>query len=300
VGCDAGSCAPTAIVLGQLNAFALAVDPARCGGGAIFWATRDGSQDGGVYMAMKDGQNPHELEHGTIEDLKTSDGYVAWAAYSHVGVARMDGGDPRWLDAVWGAYHIALYEGAVYWGSRYGTNIARRAIDEGPCADPSCAFLLTQQNTYGVAVDGTGIYWSEVGGVNSSGEPSDTDGSVRAALLDGAAPRLLSENLLARSLVLGPERIYWIGTNSGSVQMAAKDGGVALPVVGNADIRGLTVFEGRVYVSLADGRLLSADLNGSDVHPVLTTLGDSIGIAVDDVAFYWIDLRSGALMRLFR
>src|SRR5262249_43814288 len=154
---------------------------------------------------------------------------------------------------------------------------------------PSCALILTQQSTYGVAADGTGIYWSELGGVDPSGDPSDTDGSVHAALLDGAAARLVSEDVLARSLALGSDEIFWIGANSGSVQMAAKNGGAAYPVVGDADIRGLTVFDGRVYVSLGDGRLLSADRNGSDVHIVLATLGDSVGIAIDDVAFYWID-----------
>src|SRR5262249_29489898 len=75
---DAG---PTPIVAGQDRPTAIAVDPAPCGRGAIFWTTDFNGPEAGVYMAAKDGRNAHLLAADPSNDVAASASHVAWASF---------------------------------------------------------------------------------------------------------------------------------------------------------------------------------------------------------------------------
>jgi hypothetical protein len=300
---DTGDAAAVAIVKGQIGPLVIAVDPAPCGAGTIIWGTNDG--DGGsVFIADKDGGNVRPLFNNTnplyVGDIATSDTHVFVAAYSEVRVALLNGGGIGFLAGPnEQAYEVAALGSTAYWGSHYGTSgIHVRDAHEAPCQPGGCTILDTTDGVYALAVDSTGIYWTQPASTGTA-DGDFTDASIEAADLDGGNRRTLAQNLDSPyQLVLGPDRIYYAPADS--LRSVQRDGGGATTLIPNEHVKGLAIGRDRLFWTTAEGEVHSSDFDGKYILPHAQNQNDPRGIAVDDVAIYWVNFGSGEVMRRAR
>ena len=96
---DGGDGGAIAIVTGQHALHALAVEPAPCGAGSVYWATNHCNEDGGIYAAEKDGGNVRRLVTDQICDIAVSKTHLAWSGYTLIRVAQLEGNGLDWSRA---------------------------------------------------------------------------------------------------------------------------------------------------------------------------------------------------------
>jgi hypothetical protein len=295
--CD-GMCQPTPIVEGRDTPYLIVADPAPCGRGALFWTEKreDAGTNHALVTASKDGLRAHDIAAATaMLDLTRSATHVAWAGFSEVGVAPFDGGLPRVVASAIGAYNVALFEGTLFWGNRYGVGIGYHGIDDVPCTSNACRGFATGSYSLDVTADSTGLYWSELGPPDDAGVAGG-DGALRASALDGSNVRTLVSPTLATKLTLGPDRLYYIADYRGH---ALSQTGQSLALAAD-DPRDFAIWDGRLYWTSGRGEIRSSALDGSNVAILTPAAVEPQGIAVDDVAVYWTEPTRGRIMRLAR
>jgi hypothetical protein len=287
---DRGDGAPTVIASAQYKPGSIAVDPAPCGAGSIFIVNKpcDNDTDASLVMMQKDGAIPSVYTFGCIISVTTSSTQVAWAAYTEVGVAAIDGGD-RGNVALGGqnAYSVSIDNDHVYWSSLFSPEIRGRRIGDPPCTDDSCTLFLTTDKggTTGIAVEAGTVFFGERDAATLS---ASADGSnLHVYETGGTDPR---------SFVFTNDYVYWIA--SGEIHRAPRGGNPASIITGQV-VTSMTIAGDRLYWTTDNGLVRSSNANGQDVRDIASGGGYLSGIAADGTAIYWIDRDLGQVVRAF-
>jgi hypothetical protein len=275
---DSGDGAPVVIASNQAQPFAIAVDPAPCGAGAVFWATNYcGAANGQVFMADKDGGRPVPLETGCMLDLVGSATHVAWAMLDEAHVAAIDGGARGFVGVSHAdAYKVAIEGDFVYWGGG-GVQIKRSRIGDVPCVGDACLLFNKGSALTGLAANESMIYWGQV----------DTTGQTNVAQLDGGGEVTIDPSGEGSSFAFGLDRIYWIG--QAEIRSAPRGGGAGGTIVPRQGATALVLAGDRLYWTTNTGFVRSSDLNGQDIHDVAANQDQPVAIAADDDALYWVN-----------
>jgi hypothetical protein len=216
--------------------------------------------------------------------------YVYWADIrGAIGRARIDGTgkpDPSFIVGAMEPCGLAVYGNHLYWVNKTLNGSIGRASLTGP-RDVLENFVPSEQGSgrsdlaepCGVAVDATGIYWSNTIG-----------GTVGHANLDGTGERtLLAGTNRVCGVALGGGYVYWANepyVGSGTIGRALESGAG----VDNTYIRGLSGPCGAAvyshYLYFADGSTIDrADLSSSDptasTQQIVMGTKSACGVAVD-------------------
>jgi hypothetical protein len=270
---------------GEVEPFAIAVDPSACG--KVFWASRacgpgDNPVPGSVRMIDKAGGGAVTIGQGCLLDLAGDATHVAWAGYTEVVAARIDGtnAEPVATSKTGIASRVAPLGSSVYWASN-GV-IGRYAIGVGPCTVDCERIAALPALIMALAADEAGVY------VNTYNSESDGDGGVWFTPPD-AGPTTIAPTKNASTLVVTPDRVYY-GDDDG-IWGVARDGGGRSIIVGERTF-GLAVHGDRLYWTTGT-EVRSANVLGGDVQTLAADRVFAFGIAVDDAAIYWVERGTG-------
>ncbi|MBE2320770.1 RICIN domain-containing protein [Solirubrobacter sp. CPCC 204708] len=207
------------------------------------------------------------------------------AGGSALGRANLDGSgaDHRWLPVPDGSQRgvpfmrtVAVSTSHVYWSnSRVG--IGRANLDG---SGANSQFIPTS-NAFGVAVDGTYVYWS-------------SSGAIGRAKLDGSEvdPTFIT-GVAASGLAVDGTHIFWArNTNPGTIGRANLDGSGADPNFIQTDrlgVESVAVDDAHVYWTVSTAKRIGrANLDGSAVDlDFIASVGSPAAVAVDDAHLYW-------------
>jgi hypothetical protein len=285
---------------GELEPFKIAVNPSPCG--KVFWAARvcgEGANPPPGYIRMIDkaGGDIVTLAEGCILGLAGDQAHVAWAGYTFVGAARIDGSEVSVVANAPSpiAYHAVPLGTMAYWA--IGGKISRYPIGVGPCTD-GCEILVDLPLLImSLAVDDAGAYFG------AWGSESNADGGIWIKR-EGAGPLTIAYTRYATTLAPAPDRIYF-GDDDG-IWAVARDGTNRALIVPDRTAGLVVRGDGMYWTTSGGDAVKTADLRGGGVRTLAANLVGAAGIAVDDVAVYWVDRGTnpssadGRVMRLAR
>jgi len=201
-------------------------------------------------------------------------------------------------------YRLAYFGDALYFVDRAlspSTYALQRLPLDGGAATPLATY---QVRVVGIAVDGTGVYWTH-GGPLANGR-----NGVRHRPLDAGSDATTdlhvgSDNGDVGGLTLGPDQVIWADTEGGRVLRVAKSGGVTTVLADGlaAPVRVALVGD-QVYFtqhgtsSAANGKVSRVPVAGGTVVDVATSLDHPHGVAVDATHVYWTSYGGGEVARI--
>jgi hypothetical protein len=251
--CTNGLCAADTIAMNQQEPFALVLD-----GTNVYW-TSAGAQNR-VFSAPLGGGSPQQLATGQ--------------------------GDPR---------EIALDNGVLYWanfgiGSGNTASIAHYSLPNGP-ASQLVSSLPT--GAWGIAVDGTHVYWAN----QTAGTISrDTIGTATGA------QELASALQTPWDVVIDNTHVYWTDYDGSDVRRVPKGGGTQ-QVLANGLGRplGLTRDGGNLFwADSGQDKLVQFAVAGmtqlvlADVQTSPSAVAEPTYVATDGTHLYWTNFAGGA------
>jgi hypothetical protein len=142
----------------------------------------------------------------------------------------------------------------------------------------------------GVAVDIDTVYWSEIGA-------TDGGGGVMAAFRDGGSKRSLATGQkFPYGVAVYGAYVYWLDEGLGSIWRAPKNGSsAAVAIVANqkspydiaVDASGVYWIARGSPPNYLDGKVMRAELDGSQVTPLDQNLPYPVTIAIDSTFVYY-------------
>ena len=146
---------------------------------------------------------------------------------------------------------------------------------------------LASGSPYGIAVDTTSVYWTNLGG-GPAGRVFDT---VMKVPLGGGSAVGLASGDGAWGITVDATSVYWTTGGGGTVMKVPLDGGTPVTLAsGLSDPEDLVVDATNAYwIDKGDFKVMKVSLGGSGDAP--TTLASDLeypsGIAVDSTSVYW-------------
>jgi hypothetical protein len=266
----------------------------------VFWAARScgaapNQPPGHVRMVDKAGGGVATIAEGCLLDLAGDATHVAWAGYTQVVAARLDGNDIGLVanSTVGIAYRVAPLGSIAYWGAN--GRISRYPIGGGPCTDGCERVADVAGLVVSLAADGTGTYYT------TRASEVDDDGGLWVANGD-AGSTTIAPARNAHTLAVTPDRLYY--SDDDGIWGVRRDGGNRALVVSER-AAGMAVHGDRLYWTNGPD-VRTADIRGSDLHTLASGLVVPMGIAVDEAAVYWVergtdpDHMDGRVVRLAR
>lgn len=161
--------------------------------------------------------------------------------------------------------------------------------EQGDGAAPKPVALVTgRHQPWAIAVDGTSVYWTEVGDEQSHGTIMKI-----ARTGAGGASIIADGNYLPSTIAVDSNNVYWTAAVAGTVYELPLDGGAPIvlspPGIGNlAERWGLALDTARVY--WANGVDISFAPKGGGTVGTLTSVGGaSQALALGSAEAYWIN-----------
>jgi hypothetical protein len=299
--CPSGGCIPTALASMQAGAHGIVADATN-----VYWARRVAQADGGqaeeLVECAKAGCNGAptilavDRDIGALAVDATS---VYWTNRSgtimKVGLA---GGTPTTLATGQnGAVGIAVDATNVYWVTNAFFAMTRvpaqptavGTVMKMPIAGGNPTTLASNLSPYGIAVDGTSVYWTNGTGSN--------DGTVMKVPIDGGVPTTLASGLASPvDLAVDGTYVYWTNAGSnvptdstGSVMRVPIGGGTPSTIASQqSDPTGIAVGATSVYwANNLGGAVVVAPLCGGVASPLAAGQSGPRDIVVDATGIYW-------------
>ena len=181
------------------------------GAGLIYWANLEGT----INATSRNASNVGTLVSGRSAPLGVAvdASYVYWTdvADGTINQAPLNGPGPvtTLFSGQDSPVGIAVQAGILYWTSGLGT------IKKAPVAGGPITTLTTDTRIFGLAVDGTHIYWT-------TGE----DGEVKAYPLAGGQQSVLARGQNGSyGVAVDATQIYWTNRGDGTLKVAPLTGG---------------------------------------------------------------------------
>jgi hypothetical protein len=291
----------TVLAAGQTSPFVLAIDRT-----SVYWANwGTGSANSGSVMKVGLDGGPVT----TLADAQYSPGGIAvdatgvyWSSNGEVQKVPLAGGTATVVATGFINDDIAVGPSGVY-----GTDTTDAPVSAPLSGDGGAATRLApglgNSNTYGIAVYGPNLYWTEF---------SNTDEVLKVSL-SGGEPTVLAKGQVPFGVAVDEKNVYWIdGGNTpsgGRVMKVSVDGSYAVTLAsGIADPTGIAIDATNAYVTTGfhsdgPGSILRVPLAGGQVTTLATGLSGPAGIAVDTTSVYWTNLGgeekgAGTIMKL--
>ena len=215
---------------------------------------------------------------------------IYWVRARNIYRANADGTEVEniYSDVHGGARSIALDVAAVkiYWtGSHRGVGKIRRADLVGT-NEEDILTDLGEPRALALDVAGGKIYWGESG----------DDGKIRRATLQGTRVKNIVIGMRRApkdiALDVAGGKIYWC--TDGSISRANLDGiNVQVIIITHVEAIDLDLAGGKIYWTdgREDGKILRANLNGTDIEDILTELKSPRALALDVAGgkIYWAE-----------
>ena len=162
----------------------------------------------------------------------------------------------------------------------------------------------------GVAVDGTSVYWADLGSWSSYGGPYD--GSIVKVSLAGGQPTTLASGQSPENVVVDTASAYWTNIGDGTVMKVPLAGGAPTTLAsGQSRPLGIALDSTTVYwTDSGDCPVDGGACNGSVVQvaiaggtPITLATGQVYppGVAVDATSVYWttgVEPQPGTVMKV--
>ena len=176
----------------------------------------------------------------------------------------------------------------LYWVNEAADQGSAGTINEANLDGTSPQAIITGQNfPFGVAVDGSHLYWTDEG-----------TGTINEANLDGTSPQaIITGQNRPFGLAVDGSHLYWANENSGTINEANLDGTDPQTIITGQDTPTGLAFDGS-HLYWADGDLVNgtineANLDGTDPQTIVTGQIGPVGVAVDGGHLYWDNYGAG-------
>jgi hypothetical protein len=285
---DALSCSPMSPCLNTVASNQFLPNSIAVNSASIYW-TNGGRGDFGSIVAMS--TNGGVLT--TLASNRESPGNVVldsdniyWIE-STLTLLRMplSGGSPATVGS--GSIEdIAVDDSNIYWPDGADVNGAIMSIPKGGGVPATVA--SGQLNPFGVAIDDSYVYWTNLEGGNN----------VMRVSKSGGTPSTLESGLGgALGIAVDSMHVYWVDqANGGSLLYMPLDGGVVETIVSGQDperngiafaLDTLNVYLANFGSGASDGVILRVPLSGGTPATIASGEDGPTAIAVDATSVYW-------------
>jgi hypothetical protein len=199
--------------------------------------------------------------------------------------------------AAWCAAAAAFMGGIACGGQvgAVGTSSGRSDASSEPDGLSSEGMLTTLASApteiTSLAVDSTGIYWTEGFGGWAVGAPYPMDGTVRRAAQDGSnGVTLATSQRYPGAIALGASEVFWangmFGASDGWIMRVSPEAGVATTFASPQNAISIAIDEANVYWTVV-GALLREPTAGGKATTLASDGGTRGHLALDAAALYW-------------
>ncbi|MFO0758437.1 MAG: hypothetical protein U0359_18235 [Byssovorax sp.] len=301
--CDAGMCAPIALVTEGGQPFEIALDADH-----VYWYNSNGtikkiSKHGGSVKTLSASNfNPAAIT--VFGGLVYFAQYDSWDAVKTIPVS---GGATQVIAKLdLGGTGLAVDDASIYWTS-FTMWPQKGSIMRSPRLGGAPVMLVDDAHgIQAMGVDGTHLYWS-VFTDEADNPPAPGPGGLRRVPIGGGAPEVVTTSNDCSTFALDGDDVYWSYTGpglmsgeTGKIMRVAKSGGASVEVAPAPGAAGsLAVDAGYVYfTSSVAHNVRKVPKQGGEVTVLATSNGNPYAIAVDDEAVYWVDPGNGTVNKV--
>jgi hypothetical protein len=288
--CSNGTCQPVSVAsqLGQSNGIALDSN-------YVYWANITGPQNGpGSVMkcALVGCTTPTKLATGSNApwDVAVNGSYVFWtgAGDGSINRANLDGTNQKAIvTGQFGPWPIAIDGSFVYWGENVGSGVIGKAAFDGTGVQNLATGQADTQAL--IVVNGLAI-WANVGSMTVA---SCATGGC------GLTPNNIATSANTAYVAADGNYVYWTDYTASAVRRAGLNGSNPTSLVtGQSDCNGPIVVDAQGIYWEANGNIMRAALDGTQVKVLAPSQSTTNGLAVNATAVYWSNILSGGSVEM--